>query len=145
MMQSFVMQMCVFLWIGFIGAISFMEAWLKFKAPGVTMPIGLGIGKLVFNALNRMEWVFAIVIIACYWFSNQPVNLFAKGWFGIVLLLLAAQTFWLLPALDVRANALINGQTLPSSSLHWYFVAAELLKVVLLFILAVGLFKSIHI
>ena len=50
--------MCVFLWIGFVGAISFMEAWLKFKAPGVTMPIGLGIGKLVFNALNKMAQMF---------------------------------------------------------------------------------------
>ena len=25
-----------FVWLGFVGAISFMEAWLKFRAPGVT-------------------------------------------------------------------------------------------------------------
>ena len=36
-----------FIWLGFVGAISFMEAWLKFCAPGVTRPIGLGIGKKV--------------------------------------------------------------------------------------------------
>jgi uncharacterized membrane protein (DUF485 family) len=40
---------CVFLCIGFVGAISFMEAWIKFRAPGVTLSIGLGIGKLVFG------------------------------------------------------------------------------------------------
>ena len=32
-----------FIWIGFVSAISFMEAWLKFRASGVTLPIGLGI------------------------------------------------------------------------------------------------------
>jgi len=41
-----------FIWIGFIGAISFMEAWLKFQAPGVTTELGLSIGQLVFKALN---------------------------------------------------------------------------------------------
>lgn len=27
----------VFLWISFVCAISFMEAWLKFRAPGITV------------------------------------------------------------------------------------------------------------
>jgi len=52
-----------FIWIGFIGAISFMEAWLKFQALGITTELGLGIGKLVFNALNRLEIVCALLII----------------------------------------------------------------------------------
>ena len=52
-----------FLWIGFVCAISFMEAWLKFQAPEVTLSIGLGIGRLVFQTLNKIEWVFAIGII----------------------------------------------------------------------------------
>ena len=134
--------MCVFLWIGFVGAISFMEAWLKFKAPGVTMPIGLGIGKLVFNALNKMEWLFAIAIAACFLLFNQPVETLTIWWYSIAVVLLVAQTFWLLPALDARANALINGQTPKKSSLHWYFVGAELIKVICLLLLAIALFKS---
>jgi hypothetical protein len=52
------------------------------------------------------------------------------------------QTFWLLPALDARADALINGQAPKKSSLHWYFVGAELVKVIGLFLLAIALFKS---
>lgn len=39
-----------------------MEAWLKFRAPGITLPLGLGIGKLVFNALNKMGWLFLVII-----------------------------------------------------------------------------------
>ena len=38
----------IYLWIGFVCAISFMEAWLKFRAPGVNLQIGLGIGRLNF-------------------------------------------------------------------------------------------------
>ncbi|RYG21549.1 MAG: hypothetical protein EOO07_02375, partial [Chitinophagaceae bacterium] len=54
---------CTFTWIGFVCAISFLEAWLKFRAPGVTLPIGLGIGRLVFAALNKVEWIFAVAIM----------------------------------------------------------------------------------
>ena len=42
-----------FVWLGMVLAISFIEAPLKFRAPGVTLPIGLGIGRLVFRALTR--------------------------------------------------------------------------------------------
>jgi hypothetical protein len=40
-------------------AISFMEAPLKFRAPDVTLRIGLGIGRLIFRALNNVEAIFA--------------------------------------------------------------------------------------
>lgn len=36
-------------------AISFLEAPLKFRAPGITVPLGLGIGRLVFQAFNAVE------------------------------------------------------------------------------------------
>ena len=45
----------VFVWLGMVLAISFLETPLKFRAPGVTMQIGLGIGRLVFRALNVVE------------------------------------------------------------------------------------------
>lgn len=54
----------VFVWLGMVLAISFLEAPLKFRAPGVTVPIGLGIGRLVFRALNSCEVAFAIASLA---------------------------------------------------------------------------------
>jgi hypothetical protein len=54
----------VFVWLGMVLAISFLEAPLKFRAPNVTLAIGLGIGRVVFRALNAVEVVFAIVIVA---------------------------------------------------------------------------------
>ncbi|WP_200881112.1 hypothetical protein [Cellulophaga sp. E6(2014)] len=52
-----------FIWVGFIGAISFMEAWLKFRAPGIDTALGLGIGQLVFSALNKVEITSAVLIV----------------------------------------------------------------------------------
>ena len=121
-----------FLWIGFVGAIRFMEAWLKFRAPGITIPLGLGIGRLVFNALNTMEWLFAIVIAANFLLSKN--RLFSAGnWaFLVPVTLLVAQTFWLLPLLDARAELYIQGQVAPHSNMHFYYVGAELVKVICL-------------
>ena len=48
-------------WTGMIAGISFLETPLKFRAPGVTLPLGLGIGQLVFRALNKTEWAFFIL------------------------------------------------------------------------------------
>ena len=114
----FIMIICTFLWTGFIGAISFMEAWLKFRAPGVTMPLGLGIGKLVFNALNRVEWTFAVFIAIGIFLNRTEVTSLSILWYVITVVILIVQTAWLLPALDIRANAYIIGKTLPPSALH---------------------------
>ena len=53
----------VFVWLGMVLAISCLEAPLKFRAPDVTLQIGLGIGRLVFRALNTVEVGFAIAIL----------------------------------------------------------------------------------
>nr|WP_231947624.1 hypothetical protein [Jiangella sp. DSM 45060] len=52
-----------FVWLGMVVAISFVEAPLKFRAPGVTVRIGLGIGRLVFRALNTIEAVLAQLVV----------------------------------------------------------------------------------
>ena len=49
---SAVAAAAIFVWLGMVLAISFLEAPLKFRAPGVTLQLGLGIGRLVFRALN---------------------------------------------------------------------------------------------
>ena len=133
---------CTFLWIGFVCAISFMEAWLKFRAPGITVPLGLGIGRLVFNALNKVELVFAlVVIINIFWYSSDILK-WQNLAFAIPLALLLIQTFWLLPALDARAELHIQGQLVPSSNLHFYYVGIELVKVASLTIFGLTFFKN---
>lgn len=133
---------CVFTWIGFICAISFLEAWLKFRAPGVTLPIGLGIGRLVFGALNKIEWVFALAIIVSI-YTKPVITIFKqKALFFLVLFFLIAQTFWLLPTLDARAELYITGQPVSPSNLHIYYVIAEFIKVMALAVFGINLFQK---
>ena len=130
------------LWIGFVCAISFMEAWLKFRAPGVTLAVGLGIGRLVFNALNKIEWVFVISIIANLLLSEKQLFTFQNLFYFIPLILLTAQSVWLLPALDARSELHIQGQTAHSSNLHFYYVVMEGVQVICLSSLGITFFKN---
>lgn len=123
------------LWLGFVLSISFMEAWLKFQAEGVTQVIGLSIGRLVFGALNKVELSFFALLFVCsfksHWFLKKKMLrnvLISLG--GIVLL----QTFHLLPILDQQAEMIINNRTPSVTYFHFYYVVFESLKVMLLFV-----------
>lgn len=136
-----VVLILTFLWIGFVCAISFMEAGLKFRAPGITLPLGLGIGQLVFNALNKVEWVMAVGIVLNLLLYNFGVlNSIAYLLVTIALLILITQTFWALPALRRRAVQIIDGAKLPPSKLHIYYVALETVKITALFVFGMRLF-----
>jgi hypothetical protein len=131
-----------FLWVGFVSAISFMEAWLKFRAPGVTLAVGLSIGRLIFSGMNKVEWCFGVASL---------VLLFVSGGLGdsmafllyIPILILLLQTIWLLPAMDKRAELVISGSALPRSVLDFYYIGAELVKVILLFWFGIKLLGSL--
>lgn len=132
--------LCIsFTWIGFVCAISFMESWLKFQAPGITLPIGLGIGRLVFSTLNKVEWAFALCSLALVLGGGNITD--KRTVFLLVpVLLVLLQTVWLLPVMDARAEMHIAGADVPPSNLHFYYVGAELLKVASLFTFGIKLF-----
>jgi len=133
----------VFLWIGFVCAISFMEAWLKFRAPGVTLGLGLGIGKLVFSTLNKIEWLLAIIILFYIIQSRQTFWTKTNAAFFVPVTILALQSFWILPRLSIRADLIIAGKTPEASFLHFYYVGLEILKIMCLSYFGIKLLKSI--
>lgn len=139
--KSPIVLVFTFLWIGFVTSISFLEAPLKFQAPHITLTLGLGIGCLVFATLNKVEWVFALSIafvLLRHRDNPESTNLF----FIAPLLILIAQTIWLLPALDARAELHIQGVAVPDSPLHLYYVAAEVAKTVGLTVFGIKLFQK---
>lgn len=131
----------VFIWVGFVCAISFMEAWLKFRSPGINIPLGLGIGRLVFSALNKVEWVLAIAVIANYAFEPKKEFNWSYILYIISFLILVFQTVYLLPALDARTEMHIKGLPVEPSSLHFIYIGIEVLKVVSLIIFGIKLIK----
>lgn len=143
LMMQHVAIAVTFIWVGLVLGISFLEAWLKFKAPGVTIAIGLGIGRLVFSALNRLEWLLAL-ILAVITITQKELSLSVGNVvLSIIAAILIIQTVWLLPALDARAQKVIDNQQVASSRLHLIFIAAELIKVGLLFTVGVSLLNDL--
>lgn len=119
-----------FVWLGMVLAISFLEAPVKFRAPGVTVPIGLGIGRLVFQALNLAEALLAGVVVVAVVVAGPPavVTLLTV----LVAALLLAQLAVIRPRLNRRSDRVLAGEDLPRSRGHLQYVIAEILKVMLL-------------
>lgn len=128
-----------FIWAGMLIGISFLEAPLKFQAPNVTLAIGLGIGRLVFGTLNKVEIVFAVSLAVLYWMTNPPITL--KVLLISILLILSIQSIWLLPILDARAEEIIEGIVPSQKSPHLYYVAGEAAKLLLLIVTGFKIFK----
>ncbi len=116
----------VFVWVGMVLAISFLEAPLKFRAPGVTLALGLGIGRLVFRALNACEAVLAVTVVAATRATSVPVLIATAA--------LVAQLVFVRPALKRRSDEVLAGGERPRSRAHYGYVGFEVGKVVALLI-----------
>ncbi|MEV1203447.1 hypothetical protein [Microbispora rosea] len=125
-----------FVWLGMVLAISFLEAPLKFRAPGVTIPIGLGIGRLVFRALNAAEAVLAVVVIVAV--ATGSPGTAAVALTAVAAVVLVIQVAVVRPPLNRRSDRVLSGED-PArhrSRAHLYYVALEIVKV--LSLLALG-------
>jgi hypothetical protein len=125
----------IFVWLGMVLAISFLEAPLKFRAPDVTVQIGLGIGRLVFRALNTVEACFATVVVAIVAAVPTPPRSTAAA--SIAVAALAVQLIAVRPALTRRSDRVLAGDDGPRSHAHYGYVGLEAVKVVAL--LAAGI------
>ena len=126
-------------WIGLLVGLSFVEAPLKFLAPGITVPLGLGIGRLVFSALAVGGWILLIALtIACV---PRP-RLSRSSWalIGALWVVLAVETFLIRPPLNARSDVILAGGDPGESWLHYAYVAADvaLLALLVIWIVAVS-------
>lgn len=126
-----------FVWLGMVIAISFVEAPLKFRATGVTVPIGLSIGRLVFRALNGAEAVFAAIVLVAVAVGNLPGRSLPALAAAIAVLFI--QLVFVRPALTRRSDRVLAGEDAPRSAGHHAYIALELAKVVALLVAGVFL------
>lgn len=127
---SLLLVLSLFVWAGLVAGISFLEAPLKFTAPHITVALGLGIGRIVFAALNKAELLLATLAVVSAVYLRVPARIaIALALLGGILLL---QTFWLLPVLDVRALALLAGHPAPPNALHPVYIGLEVVKLLTL-------------
>jgi hypothetical protein len=133
----------IFVWLGMVLAISFMEAPLKFHAPGVTLQVGLGIGRLVFRALNAAELVLSVVVLVALQFEPPPARVTVAILVAVVVL--AVQLVAVRPSLTRRSDAvLVGGEgkdlSAPRASArrrsrgHYVYIGLELIKAIALLV-----------
>jgi len=115
-----------FVWLGMVVAISFLEAPLKFRAPGVDLRIGLGIGRLVFRALNAAEGALAAVAVIAVFAGHAPARAIAAALAAVVILVI--QVGAVRPRLTRRSDRILAGGDAPRSRSHYAYIALEAAK-----------------
>lgn len=123
------------LWLGMVLAISFLETPLKFRAPGVTTALGLGIGRIVFRALNTVESVLAVLLLVAAVVLGSPGAVWV--WLGLAVGILLVQVAVVRPPLSRRSDRVLAGEELPRSTAHYWYIGLEVAKVVVLIGLAI--------
>lgn len=123
------------MWLAMIIAISFIEAPLKFQAPGITIPLGLGIGRLVFTALNIAEFVLLVgLTIVMIWPRASRAQLVTTGILWVAALV---KIFVVRPPLNARSDIIVAGGDPGPSVLHYLYIGMDLVTLALLIVLIV--------
>lgn len=127
----------VFVWLGMVLAISFMEAPLKFRAPGLELRVGLAVGRIVFRALNTAEVALGVAIAVAL-LAGDPETVGVVGYL-VAAVVLIAQLAAVRPALKKRSDAVLAGHEGPRSHAHFWYVGLEVVKVAALVVAGAGL------
>ena len=134
--MTWVLPAFCWIWAGMILGVSFIATPVKFHALGITMPIALAVGKVTFHLFNTLEWCMFLCVFTLQIFSGSTRKKLLI--ITAIFLVLAMQTWWLMPALDSRIDLITAGKSEPLSSgyIHWFYVIAECSKVLLILIYA---------
>lgn len=138
------------IWLGLIIGISFIEAPLKFTAPGITIPLGLGIGRRVFLAMNIVEVVLGVLLLAALlslWRNHRHQELpnFGKMqvWSLLALALLLVKTVVIRPLLAVHTDRVLAGTFEGGSTTHYYYIGVEAILFIVLILLMVSAMRGL--
>lgn len=127
------------LWLGLILGISFIATPVKFLAKSLTLPVALDVGRQTFRALNLLELLLTVAVIFLSLLTQQRRIIISSL---IIALIIILQSFWVLPALDLRVEIIIQGGSVEKSNLHNLYIALEILK---LFVLIYLVYSNKHI
>ena len=127
------------IWFGMTAGVSMLATPVRFSAATITRPIALDVGRVVFAALNKAEFVALIILLIIVRVSGIAKSYVAIC--GILALILLAQAIWLLPELAARTDLIIAGVEPGPSIAHAAYSILELSKLMLLLYLG---FRSLQ-
>jgi hypothetical protein len=117
------------IYAGALAGVSFLATPVKFLAPSLQLPVALDVGRYTFFVFNKVEWAATMIVLVCCLFSRARWKTIAAL---VIAGAVAADTIWLLPALDARVATIIRGQWPESSWLHQAYIGLDIAKFVLL-------------
>lgn len=130
-----------FFWLGLVLAVSFLETPLKFQVPGMTLPIALELGKIMFGISTNIQLILLLIMVVVFMSDFKKVDKKILITTALLAIILGLEKLWMLPILDARADILATGKGLPPTPLHDYFIYAEVLKLLLLILLPIFLLE----
>ena len=119
-----------FIWFGMTAGISLLATPVRFSAPTITRPVALDVGQVVFAALNKAELVALVLLLIVVRVSGKARELWTQC--SLLVLILLAQSVWLLPQLAARSQLIMAGIEPPASMLHASYSTLELIKLLIL-------------
>lgn len=132
-------------WIGLVAAISFIEAPLKFQAPDITIPLGLGIGRLVFGALNIVEGVLLVVLtIVSFWPAVARISRSRMWWWLALLIVYVFKIAVVRPPLNARTDLVLAGANPGESIWHYVYIVCDVATLVLLLVIALQAGRAVR-
>lgn len=118
-------------WMGVLVALAFIETPLKFHAPGITVPLALGIGRLVLTAAEIAS-VVLLIALTVVTFAKPRLGRGLVIVVGALWVTLAVQMAVIRPMLNARTDIVLGGGDPGESSLHVIYVVTDVILVALM-------------
>lgn len=117
-------------WLGLLCGISFLATPVKFQVASLDLPVALEVGRVTFALLAKVEWLLIILLAGSLALGSltRPRLVLATG----LLVIVAAQSLWLLPVLDARIDTIVAGTPSTPTYHHMLYAVTELAKAALL-------------
>jgi len=122
-----------FTWVGMTIGVSLIATPARFSAGSITRPVAFDVGRVVFSALNKAEFLALVLLLVTVRVSGRSSSLWA--WCSLLALIVLAQGAWLIPELAARTDIILAGNEPPPSYAHAIYSSLELAKIGLLFFL----------
>ena len=118
------------LWAGLLVGVSFIATPALFRAPSLTLPLALDVGRTTFARWNAIEWLLLGMMALAMVFTRPSV--FAVASAGVLDILFLIQSMILLPALNNRVATIIAGKKPPPTSDRLLYITIDALKLCIL-------------
>ncbi len=113
-----------------MAGVSLLATPIKFSSTVITREAALDVGRITFTAMNKVELILLIVLLALTRISGETRRLWAPV--SVIALIMLAQSIWLLPELSGRTDMILAGNEPGPSIAHAAFSVLELSKLALL-------------